>query len=259
MTKAIFFDIDGTLLSFKTHAMSPATLEALHKLREKGIKLFLSTGRHRSMIQSVLDLFPFDGCITLNGQYCFCGDQVLRSVPMDREDVAYLVELTRQNAFPCIFLEGKEGYMNCITPQTDVFPQQLSIPLPPLSDPKRALERDLYQVVAFLTKEEEEEELLTAHVKHLTPMRWHPHFIDVIAQGGGKDRGMDAILAHFDLSLDETMAFGDGENDLPMLRHAAIGVAMGNANQTVKDNADYITASVDEDGVVRALEHFGLL
>ena len=68
MTKAIFFDIDGTLLSFQTHTMSPATLSALHKLRENGILLFLSTGRHRSMIQPVLDLFPFDGCITLNGQ-----------------------------------------------------------------------------------------------------------------------------------------------------------------------------------------------
>ena len=64
MTKAIFFDIDGTLLSFQTHTMSPAILEALHKLQEKGVKLFLSTGRHKSMIQSVLDLFPFDGCIT---------------------------------------------------------------------------------------------------------------------------------------------------------------------------------------------------
>lgn len=257
MTKAIFFDIDGTLLSFQTHTMSPATLSALHKLRENGILLFLSTGRHRSMIQPVLDLFPFDGCITLNGQYCFCGNQVLRSVPMAREDVAYLVEVTARNAFPCIFLEGDEGYINCITPQTQVFPQQLSIPLPPLAHPKRALTNDLYQVVAFLSKENED--ILTAHVKNLVPMRWHPDFIDVVAGGGGKDKGMDAILSHFDISLEETMAFGDGENDLSMLGHAAIGIAMGNANQTVKDHADYVTASVDEDGVVRALEHFGLL
>ena len=257
MTKAIFFDIDGTLLSFETHAMSSATLDALHQLRAKGIKLFLSTGRHRSMIQSVLDLFPFDGCITLNGQYCFCEDQILRSVPMDRDDVAYLVEVTRKNTFPCIFLEAEAGYINCITPNTGVFPQQLSIPLPPLSDPQRALEYPLYQVVAFLTKEKEH--ILTDHTKHLNPMRWHPDFIDVVAQGGGKDRGMDAILAHFKIPLENTMAFGDGENDLSMLRHAAVGVAMGNANHTVKAAADYVTASVDEDGVVRALEHFNLL
>ena len=257
MTKAIFFDIDGTLLSFETHTMAPSTLNALHKLREKGIKLFLSTGRHRSMIQPVLDLFPFDGCITLNGQYCFCGDQVLRSVPIDRENTAFLVEAARKNAFPCIFLEGEEGYINCVTPQTEIFPQQLSIALPPLADPRRALERELYQVVAFLTKEEED--VLSGHVKNLNLMRWHPSFIDVIAQGGGKDRGMDAILDHFGIPLSETMAFGDGENDLPMLRHAAVGVAMGNANQIVKNSADYVTSSVDEEGIARALGHFGLL
>lgn len=222
MTKAIFFDIDGTLLSFETHAMSPATLHALHKLREQGIKLFLSTGRHRSMIQPVLDLFPFDGCITLNGQYCFCGETVLRTMPLAREDVAHLVEVTSENHLPCIFLEEHDSYINEISPRCAVFPDHLSIPLPPLADPRQALEGALYQAVVFLTKEQES--LLTSRPHQLNPMRWHPDFIDVIAQGGGKDRGMDAILAHFGIRLEDTMAFGDGENDLPMLRHAAVGV-----------------------------------
>lgn len=257
MVKAIFFDIDGTLLSFKTHQMSPGTLDALHALREKGVKLFLSTGRHKSMIRSVRDLFPFDGCITLNGQFCFCGDQVLRKVPMERCDVEQIVELTGQGAFPCIFLEEEASYINQLGPHVQVFPEQLSIPLPPLDDPRRALEGELYQVVVFLP--EEEEHLLTDRTRFLNPMRWHPEFIDVIAVGGGKDKGMDAILDHFGIGVEETMAFGDGENDLPMLRHAGIGVAMGNAGPKVQAEADYITTSVDEDGIVHALKHFGLL
>ena len=57
----------------------------------------------------------------------------------------------------------------------------------------------------------------------------------------------------------EAMAFGDGGNDLPMVRDAAVGVAMGNACDELKAVADYITSSVDEDGVSRALEHFGLI
>ena len=70
---------------------------------------------------------------------------------------------------------------------------------------------------------------------------------------------MDAILDFFGISLEETMAFGDGENDIPMLRHAHIGVAMGNADALVRSQADFVTGTVDEDGILSALEHFGLL
>ena len=55
------------------------------------------------------------------------------------------------------------------------------------------------------------------------------------------------------------MAFGDGGNDIGMLRHAGIGIAMGNANDEVKAAADYVTASVDEDGIYKALKHFGVI
>lgn len=89
--------------------------------------------------------------------------------------------------------------------------------------------------------------------------RWHPTFLDVIPATGGKDKGMDAMLAHFGLTPAEAMAFGDGENDLTMLCHAGIGVAMGSASDFVKARADYTTGTVDEDGVLSALRHFELL
>ena len=70
---------------------------------------------------------------------------------------------------------------------------------------------------------------------------------------------MDAILKHFNIPVENCMAFGDGENDLSMLIHAGIGVAMGTASGAVKAQADYTAPSVDEDGVARTLSHFGLL
>ena len=82
MTKAIFFDVDGTLVSFKTHQISPAVRQALQALRERGIKLFLSTGRHLAMLDPVRQVFDFDGYVTLSGQYCTAQGQVLRSTPM---------------------------------------------------------------------------------------------------------------------------------------------------------------------------------
>ena len=88
--------------------------------------------------------------------------------------------------------------------------------------------------------------------------RWHPTFADVIGKGCDKSTGIDETIRHLGISLEETMAFGDGGNDVGMLAHVGLGVAMGNASDAVKQYADYVTADVDEDGVARALERFVL-
>ena len=89
--------------------------------------------------------------------------------------------------------------------------------------------------------------------------RWNPLFTDVVPVGGNKSIGMEKILAYFGISREETMAFGDGGNDVLMLKHVGIGVAMGNAEDEVKLAADYVTDSVDEGGIEKALRHFGVI
>ena len=243
MVKAIFFDVDGTLVSFRTHTIPPSALAALHALREKGIKLFLATGRHRVMLRPVDRLFSFDGQVTLSGQYCFAGGRVLHSNPMPRDSVEELVAAARDGAFSCIFLEGEEVYLNCINDYTRQF----------ISD----LDRTIYQAVTFLTRENEG--LLLDRAPHLKTTRWHPNFLDVLPPTGGKDKGVAALLAHYGIAPEEAMAFGDGENDLSMLMAVGVGVAMGSASDYVKERADYAAPTVDEDGVAAALKHFGLL
>ena len=86
--------------------------------------------------------------------------------------------------------------------------------------------------------------------------RWNPLFTDVVPVGGNKSNGMEKILAYFGISREETMAFGDGGNDIPMLEYAGIGVAMGNASEEVQRHADFVTSGVDDEGIVHALKHF---
>ena len=88
---------------------------------------------------------------------------------------------------------------------------------------------------------------------------WNPTGIDIVARGSGKAAGIAQFIEEQGLDRSEIMAFGDGENDIEMLKYAGIGVAMGNAGDAVKAAADYVTDSVDENGIENALKHFGLV
>ena len=78
-------------------------------------------------------------------------------------------------------------------------------------------------------------------------------------KGISKAKGIDETLRRFGIPLEESLAIGDGENDVDMLKHCGIGVAMGNAADVTKAAADYITDDIDEDGLYNALKHFGLI
>ena len=109
----------------------------------------------------------------------------------------------------------------------------------------------------FITEEEERE--IRPSIPTCEIGRWYPAFADITAKGDTKQKGIDEIIRYFDIRLEDTMAFGDGGNDISMLRHAAIGVAMGQAEKDVKAAADYVTAPIDEDGISKAMIHFGII
>lgn len=257
MIQAIFFDIDGTLIPFGTHELPESTLRALHALREKGIRLFISTGRHRDKIIFMQNLFCFDAFITLNGQYCFTDTEVIRRGVIDKNDVDIVMEHAQQSQYSYFFLE-EEGMFSCHADQ-EIRRRSSEFDLPSVvvRDRAYALQTDIYQINAFIG--EEEERLLLSRTKQLKAARWHPERLDIIPEQGGKADGIRAFMKHYGFEQSETMAFGDGGNDIEMLTFAGIGVAMGNAGDKVKAAADHVTTAVDADGIYNALTHYGIL
>jgi len=258
MIKAIFFDIDGTLVSFKTHTVPQSTIHALSLLKEKGIKTFIATGRHRRDITNIGTL-TFDGYVTLNGSCCINErNEIIYKHRIPSEDIEALLDyLDGDDRFPCIFVQEKSLLINYRDKAVKDSFVLLNLPGPPNGNLRDVPTDDVYQLIAFF--EPHREEKIMTVLPGCESARWTPLFTDIVPRGSSKREGIDHMLENYGIALEETMAFGDGGNDISMIEHAAIGIAMGNAEETVKQIADYVTDSVDENGIYNALVHFGII
>ena len=263
MIKAIFFDIDGTLVSFRTHGIPSSARQALDELRGKGIRLFIASGRHPLDIFPVLD-FPFDGYVTLNGGYCLAGqDEVIFRCGIVSADIERMIRWQQgPEPFACVLAGEKGMCINFVNERVTRVRKMVETEnlagVVPFDEWSAAARRGVLQLIAFFSPDEEPR-LMREVFPDCRAMRWSPLFADVVPAGVSKAEGIDRMLARFGIGLDETMTFGDGGNDIPMLRHVGTSVAMGNAAPEVKQAADYVTTSVDDHGIARALRHFGLI
>lgn len=263
MIQAVFFDIDGTLISFRTHTIPQSTLQALQSLRERGVKLFISSGRHPLDILPCLH-FPFDGYVALNGGYCLTGaGEVIFQRNIDPSDIENLIQYqSHAGRFACVLAGAKDMVLNymderVIQVRKLVETKNLARILS-LEEWSAVARQGVMQLIAFFGPDRESA-LMRELFPHCRAMRWSPLFTDIVPLGVSKAEGIDKMLAYQGISLAETMAFGDGGNDIPMLQHVPLSVAMGNAAPEVKQAASYVTTSVDDHGVARALRHFGVI
>lgn len=259
MIKAIFFDIDGTLLSFKTHTVSQSTIDAINKLKQNGIKVIIATGRLLKQVQNLGGL-EFDGFITVNGSYCLTVDgQVIGKRLIPRNELESLISYQENNeSFAYSFMTQEGPCVNKIDDRVRMISELVKVPIPPSKDLRTMLDDEVLQLNLYVDKSMEDKIMKDALVS-CESSRWHPLFADVNVKGVDKSIGVDEFLKHYDIDRSETMAFGDGGNDIQMLKHVGIGIAMGNAGDEVKAIANYTTDSVDEDGIANALRHFGLI
>lgn len=253
--KILFFDIDGTLVSFHTHRIPQSAVDAIARAHAEGHIVVIATGRPMSIINNLGPLQEralIDGYITMNGALVTVGDRVLHSSVIDPVEVKAMAEVCRSNNYPCIFVGAND--MRVAQPDEEVrhvFREYLNVEHIDPIDITHGADRPIYQLTPFFNAVEQKS------IEPLLPgcefNRWYPTFVDVTARGCTKALGMDVMLRHFGLTRDDAIAFGDGGNDLPMLLAAGTGVAMGNAEADIRSQADHVTASVDDDGIALAI------
>lgn len=257
---ALFFDIDGTLVSFNTHRIPDSTIQALTEAKANGAEVYIATGRPPLIITNLGAIeHLIDGYITINGALCYIGDELVCYQPIDKQDVLTCVEDSKAKNYGLIVVGRNDVAVLDPTGDVDrIFRLYLNVKEFDRPTPlDEVLQQDVLQLTAFFDARYEQE--FMERMPHCVSGRWHPEFTDITSCNADKGKGIQAIARHKGFDPARTIAFGDGGNDLSMILQAGIGVAMANATPELKQHADYITTSVDDDGILNALSHFRII
>jgi hypothetical protein len=257
---ALFFDIDGTLVSFQTHEIPPSTILALTQAKANGHRVFIATGRPPIIITNLGAIeHLIDGYVTTNGALCFVGSEIVACNAIPQEEARRVVDDAVAKRYGLIVIGERDiAVWDPKGDVDDIFRRQLAVQNLNQAKPvEEVLSQRVLQLTAFFDSDYEQQ--MMARIPGCISGRWHPAFTDITARGADKGEGLLLMAAREGIDPKYTMAFGDGGNDTSMIRAAGIGVAMGNAIEGLKKEADYVTTSVDDDGILNALRAFAII
>lgn len=246
-TKIAFFDIDGTLIDMQSKRITEKTLEALQRLRAGGVKICLATGRS----PVALPVFPgveFDAYLTFNGSLCYtAGGETIFSNPIAHEDVQKIIANGAAIGRPvCVSVRDRLAANGTDVDLTDYFAiAKMVVPITEEFD--TVCREDVYQLMMGGRKDEYK--AILRGVDGAKIAAWWDRAVDIIPASGGKGIAVEKMLEFYGIDKSDSMAFGDGNNDIEMFRAVGTGVAMANASARLQAAATAHCRDVKEDGI----------
>ena len=265
--KILVLDLDGTLTN-KKKEITPRTLSVLEKAQQQGLKIVLASGRPTFGIMPLaeqLNLKQYGGYIlSYNGGKIInlANGEVLYQNVLDSSLLPYLYKCAKDNDFQ--ILSYKNEYVFCENPSDKYV--EYEVMLNKMKSMKvenwlDAVEEELPKCLIVGDPEPLailEKEMLEHLNGKMNVFRSEPFFLELVPMGIDKAKCLAILLEKIGVTKDEMIACGDGFNDLTMIQYAGLGVAMANAQDVVKEAADFVTLSNEEDGVAFAVEKFYL-
>lgn len=263
--KIIVLDLDGTLTNNKKE-ITPRTLETLIRAQEQGVKVVLASGRPTYGIVPLaekLQLDKYEGYIlAYNGGEIidWKTKELMYKNLLDKDVLPYLYKCANDNDFAIVTYEDE--YVLTEKPEDEYVLKEALLNVMKIKKVDNFLEAVKHPIAKCLIVGEAErlavlEKEMYEHLKdRMGVFRSEPYFLELVPKGIDKAQSLAVLLEELGMSKDEMIAIGDGFNDLSMIKYAGMGIAMQNAQQVVKDNANFITLSNEEDGVAYAVEKF---
>lgn len=256
MKKIVFFDIDGTLLN-EDKKLPLSTKQALKELKDNGVYIAIATGRAPFMFEKLRKELEIDSFVSFNGQYVVFENKLIYENPLAPKELELFLNDTKSKEHPLVFMT--ENAMKASVQYHPYIEESFGTLKfsHPEEDETFYLKNKIYQSLLFC--EETKERSYQAVYPGFRFVRWHPLSVDVLPSGGSKAEGIKKIIERLGFALKDVYAFGDGLNDIEMLKAAGTSVAMGNGTYEAKKHADFITSSVSENGIWNGLKKLKLI
>lgn len=267
--KLVAIDMDGTLLNSKNE-VSERTKVAIEKAKAKGVNVVLATGRIlKSALQYGVDLDIKNPIVACNGAIIVNEQQeIIYKKPLDKNIIEHILDIGKQNNIYYHFYDEYGFYANTLVDEVVNFYNTANSKLKGLDldinifeEKQEILMRKDLNVLKFMFIDDSQEKLYKVR-KELDEMgvlttssSWDNN-IEVMGKGVSKGEGLSYICNQLNIDPKQVIAIGDNENDLPMLKFAGLGVAMGNSKDDIKTISDYTTSTNNEDGVAKVIEKF---
>ncbi|MCR8645644.1 Cof-type HAD-IIB family hydrolase [Paenibacillus sp. N1-5-1-14] len=252
----VFFDIDGTLLNQNKEVLD-STRKAIKQLQDKGVYTAIATGRTPHLFDWLCEELNINTFVSMNGQYVVFEGEIIYNNPMNAQHIHELAQLVECNGDALAYVNevdirsSREGHL-LFEEVFGYYKMEY-----PIADRDFYKHTDVHQVTIIC-----EQDQLSGYVEKFPQFNFvpvHEGGADILPKGCSKASGIAYILERGGFKLENTFAFGDGDNDIEMLGAVGVGVAMGNASTHVQKHANYITASCDHDGIYEALVKFELV
>lgn len=263
--KILALDIDGTLTNGKKE-ITQATKNKIMEIQEMGHIVAIASGRPLPGIRRIaeeLELGKYGGYVlAFNGGRIVdykTGDVVYQAC-VDNKLAGEIYDYISGEAVGMVTYEGDTVITGC--PFDDYMEMEARLNFMPLKHVDNFKEYINFPInKCLLTAEPDkaeqiEQELNRRYSNNLTVFRSEPFFVEIMPKNVHKATSLAKLLEHLDMKVENLIACGDGYNDLTMIEYAGVGVAMGNAQKVVKEHADYITLSNEEDGLVPVIDKF---
>ena len=273
MKKLLFFDIDGTLWDNRSR-IPESTVRAIRRARENGHLAFINSGRSRGYIRAphLFDI-GFDGIVSGDGTMIelpgpgesVCHPRISRNrvcsyYEIPPEETCEIISLLKRHRF-CSILEGRDYlYIDKEDFGDDAYirhiEEDMGADLLPMTGGELPV---ITKFSCDLRHAVDIDEGLRKIGERFDAIRHTDMVIEFVPKGFTKATGIEDVCRLLGASPEDTVAFGDGANDVPMLEYAGVGVAMGDGNPLSHPAADYVTAGLWEDGIEKALRHLSLI